>query len=200
LNGKPGLQRTVEAFLAASSIQTIVVVCSEERFKLLDGMDFTKPVVRANGGRERQHSVAHGMDAMVGEIKHVAVHDGARPLISPADIDRCVDAAEKDGAASLARRVTETMKRSDNEDFSKEDVSRDHLWYMETPQIFKSSLLRKAYNKVIEEKLEVTDEVSAMHSIGVRVRFIESQSANLKITTPADLSLASAILKQSEHE
>ncbi len=200
LNGKPVLQRSVEAFLAAESIETIVVVCSEDRFKLLDGLDFNKPVARADGGKERQDSVANGMAAIVGDFKHVAVHDGARPLVTPSDINRCVSAAEKDGAASLARRITETVKRSDSEDFSKESVSRENLWCMETPQIFKASLLRKAYDKVNEDKLDVTDEVSALETISVRTRFIESKFPNLKITTPADLALANALLNSSNHE
>lgn len=200
LNGKPVLLRTVEAFIEASTVEAIVVVCSEERFKLLDGIEFSKPVIRADGGKERQDSVSNGMDAIPEGVKHVTVHDGARPLISPSDIDRCVAAAEKDGAASLARRVTETVKRSDDDDYCKESVSRDHLWCMETPQTFKASLLRKAYQKVKEERLDVTDEVSALESISVRTRFIESQYPNLKITTPADLALASALLDSSDHE
>lgn len=197
LAGVPVLRRTMEAFLAAESIHSVVVVCPEERWKLLDGVDFTKPVLRTDGGGERQDSVMNGLAAMTGEVRYVAVHDGARPLVSPADIDACVAAAVVHRAASLARRATETMKRSDAEGFCVESVSRDNLWCMETPQVFETALLREAYLRVNAQGLAVTDEVSAVQQTGVRVKFIESMHPNLKITTPADLALAEAVIGAS---
>ena len=87
------------------------------------------------------------------------------------------------------------MKRSDNEGFCVESVSRDNLWCMETPQVFETALLREAYRHVAEQGLAVTDEVSAVQLTGVNVKFIESMHPNLKITTPADLALAEALLR-----
>jgi 2-C-methyl-D-erythritol 4-phosphate cytidylyltransferase len=197
LAGVPVLRRTLEAFLTAESIHSVVVVCPEERWKLLDGVDFTKPVLRTDGGGERQDSVMNGLAAMTGEVRYVAVHDGARPLVSPADIDACVAAAVVHRAASLARRATETMKRSDAEGFCVESVSRDNLWCMETPQVFETALLCQAYQNITAQGLAVTDEVSAMQQTGVRVKFIESVHPNLKITTPADLALAEAVIGAS---
>lgn len=193
LSGKPVLRQTLEAFLAADSICSVVVVCPEERWGLLDGMDFTKPVTRTDGGADRQDSVVRGL--AMADARFVAVHDGARPLVAPEDIDRCVAAAIEHRAAALARRATETMKRSDAEDFSAEAVSRENLWSMETPQVFDISLLREAYAAVASRGLTVTDEVSAVQAIGARVKFVESRHPNLKITTPADLALAEALLK-----
>ena len=195
LGGKPVLRRTLEAFLAADSISSVVVVCPEERWKLLGGMNFTKPVTRANGGANRQDSVACGLAAVEPDTRFVAVHDGARPLVSPDEIDRCVAAAMEHGAAALARRATETMKRSDAEDFSTEAVSRENLWCMETPQVFAISLLREAYEAVAARGLLVTDEVTAVQAVGAKVKFIESRHPNLKVTTPADLALAEALMK-----
>jgi len=194
LAGAPVLRRTVEAFLAAESISEIIVVCPEERWPLLDG-NFPKPVKRVNGGENRQDSVMAGLSALSLESNFVAVHDGARPLISPADIDGCVTAALDNRAAALARRVTETLKRSDPLDFSTEGVSREHLWFMETPQVFEIPLLVDAYAEVSSRNLTVTDEVSVMEAVGVRVKLVESKHPNLKITTPADLALAEAILR-----
>ena len=192
LGGMPVLRRTLEALLAAESIAEIVVVCPPERWELLGG-NFTKPVRRVDGGVERQDSVAAGLAAI--STSHVAVHDGARPLISPGDIDRCVAAAHEHRAAALARRATETLKRSDAAGFSAEAVSRERLWFMETPQVFKTALLAEAYAAVAAQGLAVTDEVSAMEILGVRVKLVESTGWNLKITTPADLALAEAILR-----
>jgi 2-C-methyl-D-erythritol 4-phosphate cytidylyltransferase len=194
LAGVPVLRRTLDAFLAAESIAEIVIVCPEERWRLLGG-GFSKPVTRADGGTNRQDSVAAGLTVLSEKSDLVAVHDGARPLVSPEDIDRCVAAAAEHQAATLARRVTETLKRSDIGDFSAEAVSRENLWFMETPQVFEIPLLRTAYQSVSSRGLAVTDEVSALESIGVRVKFVESRHPNLKITTPADLALAEALLR-----
>jgi 2-C-methyl-D-erythritol 4-phosphate cytidylyltransferase len=197
LAGVPVLRRTLEAFLATESIHAVVVVCPEERWKLLDGLDFSKPVLRTDGGAERQESVMNGLAALGQDVRFVAVHDGARPLVSPADIDACVAAAFPHRAASLARRATETMKRSDAEGFCIESVSRENLWCMETPQVFETALLREACQYIAARGLAVTDEVSAVQQTGVKVKFIESMHPNLKITTPADLALAEALMTQA---
>jgi 2-C-methyl-D-erythritol 4-phosphate cytidylyltransferase len=195
LAGVPVLRRTLDAFLAAGSISEVVVVCPEERWTLLGGEDFSKPVRRVDGGENRQDSVVAGLGALALGANFVAVHDGARPLVSPDDIDRCVAEAQENRAAALARRVTETLKRSDSLDFSTEGVSRDHLWFMETPQVFEIPLLVDSYTDVAARGLTVTDEVSVMEAVGVRVKLVESTRPNLKITTPADLALAEAILR-----
>lgn len=193
--GVPVLRRTLEAFLAAESIAEVIIVCPEERWELLGHGNFPKPVKRVDGGESRQDSVVAGLGALALESKFVAVHDGARPLVSPEDIDRCVAAAQENRAAALARRVTETLKRSDPLDFSTEGVSRDLLWFMETPQVFQIPLLVDSYTEVAARGLTVTDEVSVMEAVGVRVKLVESTRPNLKITTPADLALAEALLR-----
>lgn len=194
LAGIPVLRRTLDAFLAADSIAEIVVVCPAERWELLSG-EFSKPIRRVDGGANRQDSVVAGLTALSAQTNLVAVHDGARPLITPTDIDLCVAAALQYRSAALARRVTETVKRSDETDFSAGAISRENLWFMETPQVFEIPLLLKAYEAVATQGLAVTDEVSAMEAIGVQVKFIESIQPNLKITTPADLALAEALLR-----
>lgn len=194
LAGRPVLRRTLEVFLEADSIQEIIVVCPEERWALWEGEIFNKPVRRVDGGTERQDSVIAGLATISAGIEWVAVHDGARPLVTVADIDRCMAAAVPTGAAALARRVTETVKRADDQDFSKESVSRERLWFMETPQVFRVDLLRAAYAAVQDRRLTVTDEVSAVEAIEGRVKLVESLQPNLKITTPADLILAEALL------
>lgn len=194
LAGVPVLRKTLEAFLAAASIAEIVVVCPEERWLTLCAGGFSKPVRRVDGGAERQDSMTAGLAALSPDAELVAVHDGARPLVAPQDIDRCVAAAAEHRAAALARRVTETLKRADAEDFSAAAVSREDLWFMETPQVFEISLLREACHAVKARGLAVTDEVSAMEAIGVRVKLVESGHPNLKITTRADLALAEALI------
>ncbi|MBK1881303.1 2-C-methyl-D-erythritol 4-phosphate cytidylyltransferase [Luteolibacter pohnpeiensis] len=193
LAGVAVLRRTLEIFLAAESIAEVIVVCPEDRWDLLKTESSPKLVKRVDGGKDRQDSVAAGLAAT--DLPWVAVHDGARPLLPASEIDRCVAEAQKHRAVSLARRVTETLKKSDDSGFCTESVSRENLWFMETPQIFDTELLRQAYAEVARAGLTVTDEVSALEAIGVRVKFVESAHPNLKITTPADLALAEALLK-----
>ncbi|MEI6675296.1 MAG: 2-C-methyl-D-erythritol 4-phosphate cytidylyltransferase [Verrucomicrobiota bacterium] len=194
LAGMSVLERTLEAFLAAECIREIIVVCPLSRWDDLRHGTFGKPVRRVDGGTQRQDSVANGLAALAADASLVAVHDGARPLVSPHDIARCVAAAGEYRAASLARRVTETLKRADAGAFCIEAVAREQLWFMETPQVFEVELLREAYARVRAKHLEVTDEVSAVQVTGARVKFVESIHPNPKITRPADLLLAAAIL------
>jgi 2-C-methyl-D-erythritol 4-phosphate cytidylyltransferase len=194
LAGIPVLQRTLAAFQASVSIAEIIVVCPPERWDLLEISTAAKPIRRVDGGATRQGSVANGLAALAPDTTLVAVHDGARPLIHPADLDRCVQAAVTHRAVALARRVTDTLKRADADDCCLESVPREHLWFMETPQVFEVALLRRAYAEVAARHLTVTDEVSALQAIGERVRFIESAHPNPKITCPADLALATAML------
>ena len=195
LDGMPVLARTVSRFSLAESVSRIVVVCPADRWELL-GDPPPDHVSRVDGGTERQHSVAAGLAALPAGTRWVAIHDGARPLVTPEEIDRCVSEARQHRAAALARRVAETLKRSDADAFSAEAVSRDDLWFMETPQVFKVDLLKEAYAEVASHGLVVTDEVSALEAIGIKTKFVESTGIpNLKITTPADLALAAALLK-----
>lgn len=187
LAGKSVIARTLEAFLACGSITEIVVVCPPERFALLDESTFTKPVRRVDGGAARHLSVANGLAAVSPDAELIAIHDAARPLVSQADILATIASAKEHGAASLARRVTETLKRSDGNGFTTASVPREHLWFMETPQIFQAGLIRAAYAHILESDIEVTDETSAIEAYGKKVKLVPSTSPNPKITTSADL-------------
>ncbi|QTN32213.1 2-C-methyl-D-erythritol 4-phosphate cytidylyltransferase [Akkermansiaceae bacterium] len=189
LSGKPVLAHTLDAFLTCHEITEIIVVCPEKRFsELLDPATFCKPVRRIDGGTARHLSVANGLAAVSPDAELVAVHDAARPLVSQADILATIAAAQEHGAASLARRVTETLKRSDGNDFTTAPVPRENLWFMETPQIFHADLIRSAYERILESDIEVTDESSAIEAYGGKVKLVPSTSPNPKITTPADLA------------
>ena len=188
LGGIPVLARTLAAFMECREISEIILVAPAERMALLDETTFTKPVIRIDGGAERHLSVAAGLAAISPGAELIAIHDAARPFVSKADILATIAAAREHGAASLARRVTETLKRADASDFTAEAVPREKLWFIETPQIFRSGLIRAAYKHVLENQIPVSDETSALEAIGVKTKLIPSSSPNPKITTPADLS------------
>ncbi len=187
LHGQPVLARTLAAFMACDQITEIILVAPPERMSLLDQTTFTKPVLRIDGGAERHLSVANGLAAVSQDVELIAIHDAARPLVSQADLLATIAAARKHGAAALARRVTETLKRTDSNDFTAAPVPRENLWFIETPQIFRAELIRSAYEKILGENLLVTDETSALEEMGEKVKLIASTSPNPKITTPADL-------------
>ncbi len=196
LAGVPVLRRSVDAFVAAGAA-AVVVVCPQSRWEEtgLAAATFPVPVSRVDGGAERQDSVAAGLAALPAGTRMVAVHDGARPLITPEGICTCLAAAEECGAATCAHPVVDTLKRADARGLSlPEKVSRDCLWGMETPQIFRLELLQRAYVHVMEQGLVVTDEVSAVEALGVPTRLVQG-SANMKITLPGDLELAELIWK-----
>ena len=193
LNGQPVLQWSLDAFLEAEEIDTIVVVTSAERFaKLAPGTG--KPVLRAEGDEERYLSVIRGMEALPSKPEYVTVHDGARPLVLPGQIDAVVRTARDEGAAALARRMTETLKRSDSQRLTSESLSRENLWIMETPQAFRFEMLSDAYNLIKERDIQVTDEVSAVEAVGIATKLVENQRPNPKVTVSGDLPLAEAVL------
>jgi 2-C-methyl-D-erythritol 4-phosphate cytidylyltransferase len=125
----------------------------------------------------------------------VAVHDGARPMIRPEQIAHCVEVARALGAAVCARPMTETIKRVDQSGTVIEAVDREGVWVMETPQVFERALIERAYADVLDKGLLVTDEVSAVQRLGVKVQVVDNAWANPKITFPGDLELAECLLK-----
>ena len=187
LEGIPVLARTIAAFMECGEISGIILVTPPERMALLDESTFTKPVIRIDGGAERHLSVAAGLAAVPPGIELIAIHDAARPFVSQSDIRAVLAAAREHGASSLARRVTETLKRVDDLDFTAAAVPRENLWFIETPQVFRADLIRAAYKHVLENQRPVTDETSALELIGIKTKLIASTSPNPKITTPADL-------------
>ncbi len=193
LAGKPVLCRSVDAFVKAGA-DGIILVCPESRWEELeldryaDGLPV--PLLRVDGGDERQDSVYAGLLALPESCDYVAVHDGARPLISADAILRCLQQAEQSGAAACAQPIVDTLKRVDSDGKTlPEFVNRDQLWAMQTPQIFHTPLLLTAYEKLRLSGKIATDEVSAMEHLGHATTLV-SGGANMKITLPDDLQLA----------
>jgi 2-C-methyl-D-erythritol 4-phosphate cytidylyltransferase len=191
--GVPLLQRTVQAFVACGDIVEIILICPAERAARLT---LPENCLVLPGGAQRQDSVWAGLQAAT--QPWVAVHDGARPLISPEMIRQTIATAVQTGAAALARQVTETLKRAN---LAQEvlpgtsDIDRDQLWSMETPQVFSRQLLQKAYAYVQAGNYRVTDEVSAIQLLGHSVKLVANPFPNLKITYPPDLALAEQLLR-----
>ncbi|HEV2039979.1 MAG TPA: 2-C-methyl-D-erythritol 4-phosphate cytidylyltransferase, partial [Casimicrobiaceae bacterium] len=147
-------------------------------------------------GEHRQDSVRRGLDQVDAGAQFVAVHDGARPLIRPAEIERVYGAAKQHGAAAAGAPVVDTLKRADEQLLVIGGVERERLFAMQTPQIFARSVLEKACAHVAAIGLMVTDEVSAAELIGQKVAIVPNDQWNLKITYPGDLRIAEFLLSQ----
>ena len=200
LGGCPVILHTLRAFQACPDIDEIVVVTSEDRVeviqRLADDVMLSKLRAFVPGGAERHLSVWAGIQAVAADCDYVAVHDGARPLIHPGQISRCLERARETGAAASARPVSETLKRADGDGRVSGSVDRAGLWIMETPQVFAKPVLTEAYEAVLRGGVLVTDEVSALGHIGHDVWLVDNPTPNPKITWPADLALAERLLEK----
>lgn len=199
LEGRPVLAWSVAAFNNCKAIDAIVLVCPAAARDTLEAI--VRPVASGKlrtvvaGGAHRHLSVAEGLDCVPPDASMIAVHDAARPLVTCTMIERCLEAARNSGAAACARPVTDTLKRANAEGFIVESVDREHLWSIETPQIFRSELLRHAYADVLGAGTHVTDETSAVHAAGAPVALVATPEWNGKITFPADLEMARLIVR-----
>jgi len=197
--GEPVIAHPIRAFERATSVDEIVVVAREDRHdeirKISRDKGFKKVLSIVPGGERRQDSVRAGLDRINHDAKYVAVHDAARPLISPEQIERAFAQCRVHGAAALAQPVNDTLKRVDADLLIVGSVDRHQIYAMQTPQIFERKLLEDAYRAVYAENILVTDEVSAVERLGCKVALVLDDDFNLKITYPRDLPVADFILR-----
>lgn len=198
LGEKPVVAHTLDAFEHATCVDEIILVGRPDRLAELQelanraGLKKVRHVIP--GGEHRQDSVRAGLNALSPEARYVAVHDAARPLVTPDQIGRVFAHSQAHGAAALAEPITDTLKRADQEYFVCGGVDRAGLYAMQTPQIFSRDLLVEAYDAVAARKLSITDEVSAIELLGAKVLLVPNDEFNPKITYPRDLLLAEASL------
>ncbi len=198
LAGRPVAAWAAAAFAGCAGVGEIVVVTAagrEGEFRvLLAGLTKVRAVVP--GGSARHLSVWEGLRAVDPAAEFVAVHDAARPLVTPGLIARCLARARETGAAAAASPVADTLKRADPATgLVNGAVDRADLWAMGTPQVFRADLLRRAYESVLAAGETVTDEVSAVERLGAPVALVDTgEEANFKITYPRDLALARLVL------
>ena len=202
LDGIPVLVRTLTALERAQRVDSIVIATREEDLITVSqlcktyGITKCKKVIR--GGEDREHSVLLAALEAEPDTELLAVQDGARPLVSPALIDRVIEAAQRCGAAAPAIPVTDTIKTVREDEAVEETLERSRLRAVQTPQVFEASLLKAALQAALEEGAVLTDDCSAVERLGKVVYLIEGEETNLKITTPTDLVLAEALLAAEE--
>ncbi len=196
----PLLVHTLRAFEQARSIDRVILVAAEDLLawvaqEAVDAHGIRKVRQIVPGGARRQDSVRLGLQALRPECRLVAIHDGARPLITPELIDRVVAQAARHGAAALAVRPGDTVRRGEGETFQV-TLDRDKLWLMQTPQVFSCDLIISAHRQAVERKLDGTDDVALVEAMGHPVRVVEGHRDNIKVTTPEDLLFVEAVLSR----
>ena len=198
--GEPVLAHSMRAFDRATCITEIIIVAREERHDEIRklsadaGLKKIRSIVR--GGDRRQDSVRAGLSGMHRRARYVAVHDAARPLITPEQIERAFQQCRIQGAATLAQPVSDTLKRADADLLVVDSVNRHELYAMQTPQIFDRKLIEEAYRAVYKENISVTDEVSAVARLGHKIALVLNDDFNFKITYPRDLPIAEFVLRE----
>ena len=199
LGGEPMIVRTARAFQNCDAIASIVIVTREDLIRPISDLcrDMKKVAAVVAGGKSRQESVHLGLNALPKGTKLAAVHDGARPLVSWQVIDRVVRAANTYGAAAPAIPVKDTIKVVQGR-LVKETPDRSSLMAVQTPQVFDFDLLRGALKKAEEDGAQVTDDCSAVERTGMRIKIVEGDERNLKVTTPMDLKIAELLLEETQ--
>ena len=197
LGTEPILARSINNIHKALPAAEIVVVLPEEHIALWRNIAARFEVARhkiATGGAERFYSVKNGLKELSDEVKIVAVHDAVRPLASKKLIIKLVLEAEKNAAVIPVVPPVDSFRRVEGDD--SEIIDRSALRIVQTPQVFNAEVLRKAYEQ--EFSATFTDDASVVESIGEKITLCEGERSNIKITTPEDMIIASALIEAEE--
>ncbi|MGB9809845.1 MAG: 2-C-methyl-D-erythritol 4-phosphate cytidylyltransferase [Caldanaerobacter sp.] len=201
ISGKPVVYYSIKTFDEVEWIKEIIVVVSTEELgyfteNVLRKFHWRKPIKVVEGGEERQHSVYNGLNAVGDDCEIVAIHDGARPLVSKEVILRAIKEAYIYKAAVVGVPVKDTIKMVDQDNFILDTPERRILWAVQTPQVFEKGLIIRAHKMAFEEGYVGTDDSVLVERMGVRVKMVEGDYKNIKITTPEDLVIAELFLKK----
>ncbi len=193
ISGKTVIERAVEAFESAGCFNKILLVCRKQDVNEYRSMFSGKNIQFVIGGETRQKSVKNALRA-IDEADYVAVHDGARPLIKKERIISALEEAKKCGAAAVGVKVKDTVKIIDKNGFVISTPERSSLFAVQTPQIFDFKLFKSAFEKAENDGKDFTDDCQIVEYIGGKVKMLEGDYTNIKITTPDDIPLAESII------
>ncbi len=196
--GRPILCHTLERFRGIHGLEQVIVVAHPDDmarirssyWRLLHEAGATHLVP---GGERRQDSVARGLEAVRSDVGIVLIHDAVRPFVPRRAIEESIEAAARFGAAVVAVPVADTLKRAQG-DRSAETVPREGLWAAQTPQVFRTELIRRAFAAAQRDGFECTDDAQLVERLGLEVKLVRGGYENFKITTPEHLRMAEALL------
>lgn len=202
LLGTPILVYTLRVFCQVESVRDIIVVAPPDQLQHTNALlDYHNLLPRCSviaGGRLRQDSVRQGLNHVAEDSPLVVVHDAARPLVTPLQIERCLAMAAEHGAAIMAIPIKDTIKQVTKEGLIRHTVERTHLWRAQTPQAARTATLRHAFEQADRTGFVGTDEASLLEFANLPVAVVEGSETNLKITQPDDLHIVEALLGQKQ--
>ena len=195
----PVLIRSIKAFDNIADVSEIIVVTNKDNINetqnFINNYFFAKKIIITEGGNTRQASVFNGFKFVSKDCYYIAIHDGARPLISEKVILKLIENVKKYNATTVGVPVKDTIKVVEN-GFIKDTPDRSSLYITQTPQMFKKDLYAKGVLNAIENKLDFTDDCQLIEAIGVKVFMTDGEYSNIKITTPDDIPLAEKLIKE----
>lgn len=200
LKGRTILSYTVETFEKSDNIDEIILVTSQEAIdfvtkNIVNKYQFTKVKAVVAGGAERQDSVYNGLKKVSKDTDVVLIHDGVRPFVNDSYITKLESIAMEFGACVLGAPVKDTIKICDSEGYIVDTPNRSTLWLAQTPQCFKYDVIINAYEKAYKAGYTGTDDSVLVEKTGVKVKMVEGDYNNIKITTPEDLYIGEVILE-----
>ncbi|MGN0180889.1 MAG: 2-C-methyl-D-erythritol 4-phosphate cytidylyltransferase [Candidatus Ornithomonoglobus sp.] len=198
LCGREILAHTMAAFECCTIVDEIIVVTGADDIplvrKIAERDSISKLTAVTEGGAERQNSVYNGLRAASGDI--AVIHDGARCLITPAEIEAVISDAVKYGAAAIGVTVKDTLKAIDENGTITGTIDREHTVQIQTPQVFKLNEIMALHERAAEDKIAVTDDCSVFEQYGRAVHVTIGTYENIKLTTPGDIAIGEEILKR----
>lgn len=208
IEGKPILYYTLKAF-EDSFIDEVILVTSKDdisycKEEIVRNYGFSKVSQIVEGGKERYHSVMNGIFSAK-DSDFIFIHDGARPFVKEDMLKRLIDGAKQYKACVAAVPVKDTVKIADKDGFIESTPNRNLLWAVQTPQVFEYELIKKAYKKlgmeentILNRGIQITDDAMVVETLlGEKVKLVEGDYCNIKITTPEDLDIAQVLVKKT---
>lgn len=201
LDGKEILFYTLKKFEDCDLVDEIILVTGKDeiefcRKEIVNKYGLKKVTNIINGGKERQDSVYNGIKALGEDTEIVLIHDGVRPFVRIEDIKKIIKETEKHGSCVLGVKVKDTVKLCDMQGVVLDTPKRESLWLAQTPQSFKYTTVKEAYEKAYKDGFWGTDDSMLVERMGEKIKMVEGSYNNIKITTPEDLYMGEAILKE----
>ena len=202
LGDMPVLARTLKVFESCRAVEEIIVVTRSEKLTEVADMCKQYGISKASkviiGGKTRVESSLAGASEGKSDAEIIAIHDGARPLVTEDIIEKTVEAVTKYPAAAPAVKSTDTLKRIDEKGFAVKTVDRNATVRIQTPQVFRADIIKGALSKAVRDNSPITDDCSAIETFGMKIFLTEGSEDNIKLTTARDMIIAETVLKSRE--
>ena len=200
VNNKEIIAHTLAVFEKHPQISEMIVVTSEEDRdyvkERIQHYEYKKVSQVVAGGKERQDSVANGLEAVSEDSEYIMIHDGARPLITETIISKALEKTYEVDATVVAVPVKDTIKVVDTAGIVEATPARTSLWAIQTPQTFEATLIKEAYREAKDKGLIGTDDSTLVEALGKAVHIVEGSYSNIKVTTPEDLEIVKNLMAQ----